>query len=140
MIKNRAMTPSKNLFEAPPPRTVLVIDDERGFCDVVSVILESQGYEVRQAHEANHAFGLLTESVPDLILTDLMMPEIDGLSLIRRLRETPDWAEIPVVMVSAHSEPAIQESAREAGADGFIAKPFSASELRATVRAHLVEN
>ena len=134
------MAPSKNLFEAPPPRTVLVIDDERGFCDVVSVILESQGYEVRQAHEANDAFGLLTESVPDLILTDLMMPKIDGLSLIRRLRETPDWAEIPVVMVSAHSEPAIQESAREAGADGFIAKPFSASELRATVRAHLVEN
>lgn len=134
------MPPSKNLFETPAPRTVLVIDDERGFCDVVSVILESQGYEVQQAHEANHAFGLLTETVPDLILTDLMMPEIDGLSLIRRLRETPDWAQIPVVMVSAHSEPAIQESAKEAGADGFIAKPFSASELRATVRAHLVKN
>src|SRR3970282_1386968 len=135
MIKDRRMPPSKNLFETPAPRTVLVIDDERGFCDVVSVILESQGYEVQQAHEANVAFGLLTQSVPDLILTDLMMPEIDGLSLIRRLRETPIWAQIPVVMVSAHSEPEIRDSAKQAGAAGFIAKPFSASELRATGRA-----
>ena len=134
------MPPSKNLFVTPPPRTVLVIDDERGFCDVVSVILESQGYEVQQAYEAKDAFGLLTETVPDLILTDLMMPEVDGLSLIRRLRETPSWAQIPVVMISAHSEPEIQESAREAGASGFIAKPFSATELRATVRAYFVEN
>ena len=134
------MPPSKNLFATPPPRTVLVIDDERGFCDVVSVILESQGYEVHQAYQANDAFGMLAETVPDLILTDLMMPEVDGLSLIRRLRETPSWAQIPVVMVSAHSEPEIQESAKEAGADGFITKPFSASELRAMVRAHLVEN
>jgi two-component system chemotaxis response regulator CheY len=133
------MPPKKDLFDETP-RTVLVIDDERGFCDVVSVILESQGYEVQQAYEANDAFGLLTEAVPDLILTDLMMPEIDGLSLIRRLRETPSWAQIPVVMISAHSEPEIQESAKLAGAAGFIAKPFSATELRATVRSYFVEN
>jgi two-component system chemotaxis response regulator CheY len=133
------MPPKKDLFDKNP-RTVLVIDDERGFCDVVSVILESQGYEVQQAYEAKDAFGLLTETVPDLILTDLMMPEVDGLSLIRRLRETPDWAQIPVVMVSAHSDPEIQESAKQAGADGFIAKPFSATELRATVRSYFLEN
>lgn len=133
------MPPKKDLFDKTP-RTVLVIDDERGFCDVVSVILESQGYEVQQAYEANDAFGLLTETVPDLILTDLMMPEVDGLSLIRRLRETPSWAQIPVVMISAHSEPEIQESAREAGASGFIAKPFSATELRTTVRSYFLEN
>jgi CheY-like chemotaxis protein len=133
------MPSNKDILE-PTPRTVLIIDDERGFCDVVSVILESQGYQVQQAHEANDAFGLLAQTQPDLILTDLMMPEIDGLSLVRRLRETPSWAEIPVVMVSAHSEPEIQESAMAAGADGFIAKPFSASELRATVRSYFVEN
>jgi len=133
------MPPKKDLFDKTP-RTVLVIDDERGFCDVVSVILESQGYEVQQAYEANDAFGMLTETVPDLILTDLMLPEIDGLSLIRRLRETPSWAQIPVVMISAHSDPEIQESAKQAGADGFIAKPFSATELRTTVRSYFLEN
>lgn len=128
-----------NLIDTPP-RSVLVIDDERGFCDVVTVILESQGYQVHQAYDPREAFGLLNETTPDLILTDLMMPDIDGITLIRRLRATPDWANIPVVMISAHSEPEVQESAKEAGASGFISKPFSASELRATVGAYFMEN
>ena len=120
--------------------SILVVDDERGFCDVVSVILESQGYRVYMAHHANDAFSLLDETKPDLILTDMMMPDIDGVSLIRRLRETPAWADIPVVVVSAYSEPEIQENAMEAGAAAFIAKPFSASELRSTVGAYFTEN
>ena len=121
-------------------RSILVVDDERGFCDVVTVILESQGYEVLKAHHANDAFGLLDENTPDLILTDMMMPEIDGVSLIKRLQETPAWADIPVVVVSAYSEPEIQENAFEAGAAGFMSKPFSASELRSTVGAYFTEN
>jgi CheY-like chemotaxis protein len=121
-------------------RSILVVDDERGFCDVVTVILESQGYEVHKAHHANDAFGLLHETTPDLILTDMMMPEIDGVGLIRRLQETPAWANIPVVVVSAYSEPEIQENAIEAGAAGFMAKPFSASELRSTVGSYFTEN
>jgi len=133
------MKTGSNLIDTPP-RSVLVIDDERGFCDVVTVILESQGYQVHQAYDSQEAFGLLNETTPDLILTDLMMPNIDGFALIRRLRETPNWAEIPVVMVTAHSEPEIQESAMEAGAVGFISKPFSASELRNTVGAHFLED
>ena len=121
-------------------RSILVVDDERGFCDVVTVILESQGYQVHKAHHANDAFCLLDETTPGLILTDMMMPDIDGVSLIKRLRETPAWADIPVVVVSAYSEPEIQKNAFEAGAAGFIAKPFSASELRSTVGAYFTEN
>ena len=121
-------------------RSILVVDDERSFCDVVSVILESQGYQVHMAHHANDAFGLLDETTPDLILTDMMMPEIDGVSLIKRLRETPAWADIPVVVVSAYSEPEIQKNAFEAGASGFMSKPFSANELRSTVGAYFTEN
>lgn len=121
-------------------RSILVVDDERGFCDVITVILESQGYQVHKAHHANDAFGLLDETKPDLILTDMMMPEIDGVGLIKRLRETPAWADIPVVMVSAYSEPEIRENAFEAGATAFISKPFSASELRSTVGAYFTEN
>ncbi len=119
---------------------ILVVDDERGFCDVVTMILESQGYRVNKAHHANDAFGLLGETTPDLILTDMMMPDIDGVSLIKRLRETPAWADIPVIVVSAHSEPEVQENAFEAGAADFIAKPFSASELRSTVGAIFTKN
>lgn len=121
-------------------RSILVVDDERGFCDVVTVILESQGYQVQQAHHANDALGLLDETTPDLILTDMMMPEMDGVGLIKRLRETPKWANIPVVVISAYSEPEVQENAFAAGATGFISKPFSASELRSTVGAYFTEN
>ncbi len=120
--------------------SILVVDDERGFCEVVTVILESQGYQVHKAYHANDAFGLLDETTPDLILTDMMMPDIDGVGLIKRLRETPAWADIPVVVISAYSEPEIQENAFEAGASGFISKPFSATELRATVGAYFTEN
>jgi len=121
-------------------RSILVVDDERGFCEVVTVILESQGYEVYKAYHANDAFGLLNETLPGLILTDMMMPEIDGVNLIKRVRETPAWADIPVVVISAYSEPEIQENAFEAGATGFMSKPFSASELRSTVGAFFTEN
>ena len=121
-------------------RSILVVDDERAFCDVVTVILESQGYEVHKAHHANDAFGILDETRPDLILTDMMMPEIDGVGLMKRLQETPAWADIPVGVISAYSEPEIQENAFEAGAVAFISKPFSASELRSTVGAYFTEN
>ncbi len=121
-------------------RSILVVDDERGFCDVVTVILETQGYEVHMAHHANDAFGMLDKTRPDLILTDMMMPDIDGVGLIKRLQETPAWADIPVVVISAYSEPEIQENALEAGASGFMSKPFSASELRSTVGAYFTEN
>lgn len=121
-------------------RSILVVDDERGFCDVVTVILESQGYEVYKAHHANDAFGLLDKTTPGLILTDMMMPEVDGVSLIKRLQATPAWADIPVIVVSAYSEPEIQENALEAGAVGFMSKPFSASELRSTVNSYFTEN
>ena len=120
--------------------SILVIDDERGFCDVVQVILESQGYQVHKAHHAEAAFGFLNDTTPDLILTDLMMPELDGVSLIRRLQETPNWAKIPVVMLTAHDEPEIQESALQAGASGFMGKPFSAGELRSMVGAYFIDN
>ncbi len=125
---------------AEKSRSILVVDDERGFCDVVSVILESQGYEVHMAHHANDAFGLLDKTIPGLILTDMMMPEVDGVTLIKRLQETPAWADIPVIVVSAYSEPEIQENAFEAGAAAFMCKPFSASELRSTVNTYFTQN
>lgn len=121
-------------------KSILIVDDERSFSDVVAVILEGQGYHVQQASHANQALGLMDQARPDLILTDLMMPEIDGLNFIRQVRERPNWADIPVVMVSAHDQPEIQESARQAGAVGFMAKPFSARELRDTVGACFAQN
>ena len=121
-------------------RSVLVIDDERGLCDVVKVILESQGYTVHQAHDPHAALGMLDHAQPDLILTDLMMPGMDGNSLIVQLQDTPHWSQVPVVMITAHAEPEVMDSALAAGASGFMAKPFTANELRATVGSYFAEN
>ncbi len=129
------ITVSNSLLELP--RSILVLDDERAFCDVVSVILESQGYRVRRAHHANQALGLMDESKPDLILSDVMMPEVDGFRFLEHVRQRPDWSDIPVVMISAYDEPEIQEHAMKAGASGFISKPFSATELRDSVGTYL---
>lgn len=119
------------------PRSVLVLDNERGFLDVVTMILESHGYEVQQANHAHQALGLMDRRKPDLILTDVMMPEVDGFHFLRQVRQRPSWSDIPVVMVSAYDEPEIKESATAAGAE-FMAKPFSANQLRSTVGAYFL--
>lgn len=131
-------TVSNSLFEQA--RSILVLDDERAFCDVVSIILESQGYRVRYANHAAQAFGIMDEDKPDLILSDVMMPEVDGFHFLQQMREQPHWSDIPVLMISAYDEPEIQESALKAGAAGFISKPFSATELRDKVKAYLIDD
>ncbi len=108
---------------------ILVIDDEEAFCDVVCEILDSLGYNTRQAYDAHQAIALLQEITPDLILTDVMMPELDGLTFIRQLRSDPTWSEIPIIIVSAKATKEDREAAKEAGADGYLIKPFSSLEL-----------
>lgn len=112
---------------------VLIVDDEKAFCTVVAEVLEWEGLVVRQAHSADQALSLLEEIAPDLILTDLMMPEVDGLSFIRRLREDPAWSETPIILVSAWSDPDTLQSALEAGANSCLTKPFSVDVLRESV-------
>jgi CheY-like chemotaxis protein len=88
---------------------------------------------VRLANGAEQAFDLLQSERPDLILTDLMMPEIDGLTFIRQLRATPAQARIPTIVVSALVLAKERIAAAQAGADAFVAKPFSINQLRAVI-------
>lgn len=118
-------------------RTVLVIDDEPSFCAVVCEILRLCGFDTHQALGARHAMGILEEIRPDLILTDIMMPDVDGLSLLRQLRADPLLYAIPTVVLTARCEPAHLDAAMQAGADGYLKKPFSAQELRDKVRQFL---
>lgn len=117
--------------------SVLVIDDEPSFCFAISEILTLEGYHVHQAHTARQAFAILEELVPDLILTDVMMPGIDGLTFLRRLRQHPSLAAVPTIAISAKAMKADVAAAREAGADEYLAKPFSAEDLRRTISAQL---
>ncbi|MGA9531330.1 MAG: response regulator [Anaerolineales bacterium] len=114
--------------------SVLVIDDEPAFCFAISEILRLAGYDVRLAHDARHALASLKEDIPDLILTDVMMPDIDGLTFLRTLRSDPAWASTPTIAVSAKAAQADITAAREAGADAYLAKPFSAKDLQDAIR------
>jgi CheY-like chemotaxis protein len=82
---------------------------------------------------------ILKEVTPELILTDIMMPDVDGLSLLRQVRSDPALAKIPAVVLTARCEPEQLRAALEAGADGYLKKPFSAQELHEVVGEYLAE-
>lgn len=104
---------------------VLVVDDDPLFCSIVEEVLRRQGYQSSIAYSVPEAIEFLKEGVPDLVLTDIMMPEEDGLELVRSLRRDPSLARIPTVVVSARVMEDEQRAALEAGADEFIGKPFT---------------
>jgi DNA-binding response OmpR family regulator len=112
---------------------VLLIDDERAYSEVIRDALQSYGIEVRLAHNAMEALEVYQEKVPDLILLDVMMPEIDGLTLLKWLREHSEKERVPIHIVSAKAQEKDRDAALQAGADGFMAKPFTIDELKALI-------
>jgi two-component system KDP operon response regulator KdpE len=113
---------------------ILVVDDEPQILRTLSRSLASVGYEIRVASDGEEALVILSEWTPDLVITDLMMPKIDGLELCQRLRAR---SSIPIIVLSASSEARTKVEALDLGADDYITKPFSMDELRARVRAAL---
>ncbi len=114
-------------------QSILVIDDERSFCDVVSEILDSYGYRVHQAYSAAQAEELLRSIHPDLMILDIMMPDVDGLTLIRRLRRDPAHTGTPIIVSSAKFLAEDRAAAMEAGANAYLSKPFSARDLKEAI-------
>ena len=113
---------------------ILVVDDEIIYCDVITDILESYGFVTHVAYSAVDALTLLESVTPNLMLLDVMMPEIDGLTVIRRIRSHPDWIDIPIIVVSAKVLSEDRSAAFDAGANAFLPKPFSAHDLRVALR------
>jgi CheY-like chemotaxis protein len=118
-------------------RSVMVVDDEPDFCTVVGELLSACNYFVYKAYSAMEALQLLDRVTPDLILADVMMPEVDGLALLRRLRQEPNWNGIPTIVVSARVRHEDRMAAMLAGADAFIAKPFTAKQLTSAIESFL---
>ena len=116
-------------------QVILVVDDEPAFCDVVCEILEACGYRAQRALNVKQAYQHMAEEVPDLILTDVMMPETDGLTFIRNLKTNREYAHIPTIVVSACTTPGDEKKALEAGAMKVLAKPFSSSDLEGLVNS-----
>jgi two-component system KDP operon response regulator KdpE len=113
---------------------ILVVDDETQITRVLKTTLSSQGYGVRTASDGEEALLLMTEWSPDLVITDLRMPNLGGLELCRAIRTK---SRIPIIVLSVKGEERIKVDALDAGADDYVTKPFGVNELLARVRAAL---
>jgi excisionase family DNA binding protein len=108
---------------------VLIVDDDPRVREYVRVNLEMEGYDVREAGSAEEGLNVLEEVSPDLVLLDVMMPEVDGWEMLRRLQERHGVGAIPVVMFSGKVTDAAAEQATARGAQGFLGKPFDPQQL-----------
>jgi len=111
---------------------VLIVDDEPALRTALSVTLRAAGYDVTCAADAREALRLAGETVPDVVLVDLGLPDRDGTHVIRRLRA---WTDAPILVVSGRTGSRDVVGALDAGADGYVTKPFSVDELLARLRA-----
>jgi excisionase family DNA binding protein len=108
---------------------VLIVDDDERVREYVRVNLEMEGYAVREAGNAEEGLGVLEEVSPDLILLDVMMPEVDGWEMLRRVQERHGVGAIPVVMFSGKVNEQSAQEATARGAQGFVGKPFDPQQL-----------
>ena len=120
-------------MKSAAPR-ILVVDDEQAVLDLLAYNLRKAHYEVLTAEDGRQALDLAHQAEPDLILLDLMLPEIDGLDVCRELRHT---SKVPIIMITARGEEVDRVVGLELGADDYICKPFSVRELMARVKAVL---
>ena len=116
-------------------KTILIVDDEEPIINLLEYNLEKEGYNILEARDGETGLKLAFEKKPDLILLDLMLPKIDGLTVCKRIRSSS--LNIPIIMISARSEEIDKILGLELGADDYITKPFSLRELIARVKANL---
>ena len=114
---------------------IMLVDDAEPYMHVMSSVLRGCGLEVHMARGAPEALIMLDQVTPDLILLDVMMPEVDGISFLSQLRADPRLKVVPVVIVTAY--PDTRQDALDAGADGFLSKPFTTQQLRTTISGFL---
>ena len=115
-------------------KTILIVDDEQPIIDMLVYNLEKEGYNTLEATDGEKAVDIALNNTPDLILLDIMIPKMDGLSVCKRIRYT---LNVPIIMLSAKGEEIDKILGLELGADDYITKPFSIRELMARIKANL---
>jgi two-component system, OmpR family, KDP operon response regulator KdpE len=128
------MATEMNAGAAPTDSRVLVVDDEPQITRVLRTVLTSHGYQVRTAAEGESALTSFREWRPELVITDLFMPHMDGVELCRRIRAV---SGVPIIVLSVKGEERTKVEALDSGADDYVTKPFGIDELLARVRAAL---
>jgi putative two-component system response regulator len=117
--------------------TILIVDDTESSARLLKRLLVHDGYRVRLAHDGREALDILAREMPDLVLLDVLMPELDGFETCRRMKQDPSTRLVPVVLVTALTNRTDRIRGLEVGADDFLTKPVNAAELTARVRSLL---
>ncbi len=116
---------------------VLVVEDEDALATLLQYNLEKEGYLVTLASDGEEALMLVGEAIPDLVLVDWMLPKVSGIEICRRLRGRHETSNVPIIMLTARGEETDRVRGLDTGADDYIVKPFSMTELFARIRAVL---
>lgn len=116
---------------------ILVVDDDRAINELIKVNLELHGYTVYQAYDGTEGFANAKQNLPDLILLDVMMPEVDGYTVAQRIRQNESTKDIPIIMLTALSQLEDKVKGFDLGIDDYLVKPFDIEELYVRVRALL---
>ena len=111
--------------------SVLVIEDEKSICDFIAKTLNASDYKAVTAGSGKEGLAILTSALPDLVLLDLGLPDMDGIDIIKQTRE---WSSLPIIVISARVQEREKVAALDAGADDYITKPFGTDELLARIR------
>jgi two-component system, cell cycle response regulator DivK len=117
--------------------SILIVDDNIDNLDLTQILLESEGFDVRVAEDAESALKVLETYRPDLILMDIQLPGMDGLELTRRLRLDPAWQDVIIVALSAYAMKGDADNARTAGCDHYVTKPINTRTFAGVVRGFL---
>lgn len=133
-IQNSNDEIKERIIKEKSQKTVLVVDDEKPIVDILVYNLKKEGYNTLEANDGEEAVRLVIEKKPDLVLLDIMLPKMDGLTVCKRIRHNYN---IPIIMLSAKDEEIDKILGLELGADDYITKPFSVRELIARVKANL---
>lgn len=119
------------------PKKIVVIEDDQDILNLLSHYLGKEGYSVKSAQDGARGLKLIKQETPDLVVLDLMLPELDGLEVCKRLRMDPRTSTLPMIMLTAKGEESDKIVGLELGADDYVTKPFSPKELVARVKALL---
>ncbi len=121
-------------------KLIAILDDEEDILELVSIHLKKAGYQTSEFTEPKQLFSFLEDKTPALLLLDLMLPESDGIEICKLLKNSPEYKNIPIIMLTAKDEEFDKVLGLELGADDYITKPFSTRELVARVKAVLRRN
>jgi twitching motility two-component system response regulator PilG len=117
-----------------PGKKILLVEDQESLLKLESILLTSRGFEVRGVSDGEAALAAIEEDIPDLMLLDIMLPDLDGFEICRMIKEKERTRQIPIIMVTARKSRRDVQLSKEAGADAYITKPFKSAMLIETIQ------